>query len=446
MQPLYYQDYYLAPSTGPAAATAADDPFGLERPATFPRVLIEVLYCLCVLNSAFLYRFGLHQIPYLAGGIVTVSGLLCIAIYAFSPEKFPLTFWASCVMWLAANVSQVIGNGQMPIIANGLNLMLFFVCQQMMVYYICQNRGARKRLLIYMASLAILLIGIAGEEMGSGKVKRLAVGETYGLLANSNGAAYICSFLSVALLFWSLRAVKISRPFLWVMAAALAIVTVRTLSRTGVLVLVLGFGMLVLAILSARGARLGGVVFLVVAAVGASQLAFTVAESFYMLRERIGGDYSSTMSRLNLYDMRTIMDLLSTTPFGRGPDQAIMTSTGITAHNTFVYMHMAYGAITAWPLVIWQIILGIRVFRMARASDYPMDTRLMVVAFYGMVLAEYLTNNMAFLEISAFYGTAMVEFYTSSYSRRSIAERAWRDDALPDGYPLASMGGPTAYA
>lgn len=423
MQPLYYQDDYLNPTAGAVLASAAEDPFGIERPASSGRVLIEFLYYVCLFNAAFLYRFGIYQIPFLAGGLVTVSGLLCIAMIAFSPDKFPLAFWATCVMWLGANISQVIGNGQMPIIANGLNLMVFLVCQQMMVYYICQNRGGRKRLLIFMAGLAIVLIGIAGEEVGAGKVRRLAVTETGGLLANSNGAAYVCSFLAIALLFWSLRATKISRPFLWAMAAALTIVTIRTLSRTGILLLVLGFGMLLLAILSARGARLGGVIFLLVAAVGASQLAVTVGESFYMLRERFGGEYSNTMSRVDLYDTRTLIDLLATTPFGRGADDAVMTSTGITAHNTFVYMHMSFGAITAWPLIIWQIILGFRVFRMARASDYPMDTRLMIVSFYGMILAEYLTNNVTFLEISALYGTGMIEFYTAPYSRRAISER-----------------------
>ena len=446
MQPVYYQGDYLNPPLAQVHGGSAEDPFGIERPASLGRGLIELLYYLCLFNSAFLYRFGIYQIPYLAGGLVTVSGLLCIAMIAFSNEKFPLTFWVTCVVWMGANLSQVIGNGQMPIIANGLNLMAFFLCQQIMVYYICQNKAGRKRLLVFMAALAIVLIGISGEEVGSGKVKRLIVTETGGLLANANGAAYVCSFLAVALLFWSLRAAKIGRPFLWVMAAALTIITIRTLSRTGLLVLVLGCGLLLLSILSARGARIGGLVLLIVAALGASQLAFTVADSFHLLSERFGGEERNTASRTDLYDLRTLSDLLETTPFGRGADDAIMTSTGITAHNTFVYMHMAFGAVTAWPLIIWQIMLAIRVFRMARASDYPMDTRLMVVAFFGMVLAEYLTNNVTFLEISALYGTAIVEIYTAPYSRRAVARRASEGGGQSGDLSLSPYGGPPAYA
>jgi len=446
MQQSYYEHEFGGQPGGFSETASPDDPFGMEREWTMTRGFIELLYCICLLNSAFLYRSGLNQIPYLAGGIVTITGLMCIAIFVLSNEKFPITFWASCIIWVGANISQVIGNGQMPLIANGLNLMFFFVCQQIVVYYICQNAGARKRLLLFMSFLAILLIGIAGEGVGAGKVKRLAVTELGGLLANSNGAAYVCSFLAVALLFWSLRAAKIWRPVLWILAAILTIITIRTLSRTGVLLLVVGAMMLVVSILASRGARVGGFVLLFVAAIAASQLAYTVAGSFELIGDRFRGERKNTQSRTDLYDLRTLSDLVYTTPFGRGPDKAIMSSTGITAHNTFVYIHMSYGAITALPLLIWQIILGVRVARMAIATDFPLDTRLMVVAFYGMIFAEYLTNNTSFLEISALYGTAVIEVFTSPYSRAEIARRA--DDVNYNPMPISESGysGPEVFA
>lgn len=445
-QPLYFDDPGYRDASLVHAGDSHADPLGIERPGSTVRLLIEFLYYICLFISAFLYKFGLNQIPLLGGGTVTISGLICIAVIALSNEKFPLTFWVSCLVWLAANASQVFGNGEMPIVATGVNLMLFFVCQQIMVYYICQNRAARKRLLLFMAALAILLIGVAGEEVGSRNVKRL-VSEAGGLLANANGAAYVCSFLSVALLFWSLRAVKIGRPFLWAMAAVLAIITIRTLSRTGVLLLVLGCGMLILSILSARGTRIGGLVLLFVGVVVASQLAYTVADSFDLLSARFGGERKNTESRTALYDLRTVSDLIGATPFGHGPNDAIMTSTGITAHNTFVYTFMAYGAVTALPIFIWQILLAIRVARMVRAPDLPLDTRLMVVTFYGMVFAEFLTNNLAFLEISALYGTAIVEIYTSPYSRAAIARREWEASVSQhDLIPASVYTSPQAYA
>lgn len=443
--PLYYGDFLQAPPALGGGA-AQDLAMGFEKPPTTARHTVEVLYYMCLVAAAFLYRFGLHNVPFLGGGILVVSGACCISILALSPEKFPLTFWIGCIMWVGANMSQVIGNGQMPIVSNGPNLMLFFICHQMMAFFICQNAGGRKRLLIFLAGLAIVLIGIGGEEVGAGKVKRLAVTETGGLLSNSNSAAYVCSFLAVALLFWSLRATKVSRPILWILAAALTIFTIRTLSRTGMMLLVVGFGMLMLAIVSARGARIGGLVLLLVAVVGVSQFAYMVADSFELLGRRFGGEYRNTMSRVDLYDLRTLSDLISTTPFGVGPDDAIMTSTGITAHNTFVYMHMAFGAVTAWPIIIWQLILGLRVARLVRASEIPMDTRLMVVTFYGMIFAEYLTNNVTFLELSAVYGTAVIEVYTSPFSKAAIARREMESDLAwqnPGG--IVGFGGTGAY-
>lgn len=447
MQTYPYQEEYLHA----AAAYGPGNPHGLalevDKPSSFARLTIEVLFYLCLLSAGFLYRFGLHNVTFLGGGVITVSGLCCISFIALSPEKFPLTFWIGCIIWVGANVSQVIGNGQLPFISNGPNLMLFFICQQMMAYFVCQNAAGRKRLLLFLAVLAIVLVGMGGEEVGAGKVKRLAVTETGGLLSNSNSTAYVCSFLAVALLFWSLRAAKFSRPLLWIMAAVLTLITIRTLSRTGILLLIVGMGMLLLAIASARGARIGGFVLLMAGGLVASQFAYTVADSFELIGQRFGGEHKNTMSRLDLYDLRTIGDLVSSTPFGFGPDGAVMTSTGITAHNTFIYIHMAYGAITAWPLIIWQILLGVRVIRLARIPEIPMDTRLMVVTFYGMIFAEYLTNNVAFLELSALYGTGVIEAYTAPYSRAAIARReqeadaAWQNTGEHMGYGSSGVYG-----
>src|SRR5262249_54939887 len=160
-----------------------------------------------------------------------------------------------------------------------------------------------------------------------------------------------------------------------------------------------------LAILLARGARLGGLVLVVFGAIAAFQMAYLFAGSIDLLKNRFEGERRNTESRTMLYDVRTLSDLWDTTPFGRGPDRAANTSTGINAHNTFVYMHMAFGAITAWPLLIWQIAMGLRVLRMLRDSAVPIDSRLMVLAFYGMVFGEYMTNNTSFMEISALVGT-----------------------------------------
>jgi len=446
MQAHSYQDEYLYAAAAYSPGNAQELDLGFDKPSSFARLTVEVLYLMCLLASAFPNHLGLHKVAFLGGGITTVSGLCCISFIALSSEKFPLTFWIGCIIWVGANVSEVIGNGQLPFISNGPNLMLFFICQQMMAYFVCQNAGGRKRLLLFLAVLAIILVGMGGEEVGAGKIKRLAVTETGGLLSTSNSTAYVCSFLAVALLFWSLRAAKFSRPILWIMAAVLTFITIRTLSRTGILLLIVGMGMLLLSILSARGARIGGLVLLMVGALIVFQFGHTVADSFELIGRRFGGERENTMSRIDLYDLRTIGDLLSTTPFGFGPDDAVMTSTGITAHNTFIYMHMAYGAVTAWPLIIWQVMLGLRVARLARASEIPMDARLMVVTFYGMIAAEYLTNNVAFLEVSALYGTAIVECYSAPFSRRAITDRALRGDNQAATLPMASYDGPSAYA
>jgi O-antigen ligase len=276
--------------------------------------------------------------------------------------------------------------------------------------------------LLFIAATTILALVLGGQGVKHGRSDRLAA-EEFAMMGNPNSVAYICGFLCVTLLFWSLRSAKSFRPILWLLSAVLAYFTFRSVSRVGIVILGFGLLMLLITILSARGARTGGLVMLLIAFVALWQFAFMFSESFDMLERRLGSERRNTESRTKLYNLSTLGDLASATPFGFGPRGSTLTSTGITAHNTFVYTYMAYGAIAAWPYLIWVIILGVRVVRLMRARDLPADTRLMVFTLFSMIMAEHLTNNVGFAEITAVVGTAVVDKYTRPYSARAMAQR-----------------------
>jgi len=417
-------NYSLDPAPEWVVASSTEEvALEMERPMTVWRILVEILFYAIIFVLAYGQQTGLTRIPLLGGGIVTLSGLACFFVMFMTGERLTFTLWMCIAIFAGANMSQVFGQSETPIIGKGISQMTFLTGMQAIIYYVCLNKNASRRLLLAIGGVTLALVVTLGRAVGSGRNKRLQVEDVANFLANANTVAYIAGFCCVALLFWSLRSTKTLRPLLWAGAAAMAVITIQTLSRTGIIVMVFGLAMLVFAVLGARGARIGGLIVLVVVVVAGMQLTVMFADSFNLLGERFSGERKNTESRTNLYDLRTISDLISTIPFGRGPDNAQMTSTGIAAHNTFIHNWMAFGAVTGLPVIVWQLVVGLRVLRMLRSGDHPADIRIMIFTFYCMVLAEYLTNNFAFLEFSAMYATALVDKYTIPYSRAAMNRR-----------------------
>lgn len=422
-----------------AVDPTVSDVYGVERSPSVLRKLVELLLYLMVLNSVFLMRTGIVLIPYLSGGLNTASGLLCLFVMLLEGERPCMSVKFAILMNVTANLSLSLGLGEQPFLGEGLPPLLHWFSMFTMVCFLVQDRRAEKRLMLFFSVLLIAVMLVASETIGTrGGAERVGAAEDIGgNFANTNAVAYVGGFFCTALLFWSLRAARSFRPVLWFLAALLVYITVRTVSRVGILLLLLGIGMLVIAILTGRGTRIGGLVLILVGALALSQLAFLFSDTMVALDKRIHGERESTMSRLNLYSWETLSDLLSTTFLGKGQKQAQNTSTGITAHNTFVYTHMCYGGITAWPFLLWTILLGRRIWRTVKARAYPWDRLIMLGTFYVMIVGEYMTNNMGYVDYSAVFGIAVIEKYTAPFSTRRIAEREWTTAGL-GGYPAVA--------
>jgi hypothetical protein len=413
------------------AWSSAHDPFGRERPGSVLRKLVEMLLYLMVLNSVFLYKTGFILIPYLAGGLNTIAGVICLFVMLLEGERFATSVKFAIAMNITANLSQMLANGVTPILGRGLPQMLHWLSTLLIVCYLVRNTATQKRVMIF---FTLLLIGVsfyAGETVGVRGGKRVGVAEDIGgNFANPNTLGYVGGFFCVAVLFWSLRCTKAFRPMLWVLAALLFFITVRTVSRVGIFLLLFGLGVLVISVLMGRGARVGGIIMIVVCLLALSQLTFVFADTIYAFEKRLHGERESTMSRLNLYSWDTLGDLAGTLFIGKGPERAESTSTGITAHNTFVYTHMCFGGITAWPYLAWLIVLGVRVVRMLRSRVYTWDTSLMIFAMYSMILGEQLTNNYGYTDFSSIYGIALIEKYAGPFDSRQVVDQLRSDFGL----------------
>jgi hypothetical protein len=403
----------------PPAGTA-NDALGVEKPPSLARKFVELLFYVVVLNGAYVHLTGLATVRFASGGLVLGAGLLTFFLMKAQGERLPVSVWFALIFAAAANVSQL-RYGELPLIGEGLPGITHWISYLIMMCYLVRNSATQKRVLLFSAFLVVGLV-ISGGGMHKGAERLMLQGVGAGF-SNANALAYASGLFAVALLFYSLRSPKVLRPFLWGLAAVLTYCLFLTVSRGGAITMACGVAVLLGAILTARGVRLGGVILVGVAVVAVSQLAYLLSESVTYLEERLQTESERTL----VYQWETLNDLAETLVFGRGPS-AIITSAGFTAHNTFLYAHTAYGGMAAYPYLLWLIVLMVRITRMMFARDHPMDAKLLVVALFGMGLAAQLLSNQGQLFYCVVYATAITEKYTAPYSHRRIAQRkttAW---------------------
>lgn len=401
------------------ATTSDRDPdagllLAIERPPSLARKAVELMFYLSFGNSTFLPYTGLEALEFASGGTVALFGLLAFIISTFQGERLNMTFKFIILMTVTGTVT-ALSLREPPIIGDTMKPFTHWIANAAMLFYVVRNQAASRRVMLYISVALIFSVVLGGVQEGG----RLNVEEVGAAFSNSNRLAYSCGMFSVALLFWSLRSGKLIRPLLWALAAIIVYYLFLTVSRGGILAWACGMAVLAVAVLLGRGVRIAGIMLVLVSLAIGSRLAVMVADSSHYLEERA---HERSM-RLDVYSVGTLHDLARTTVLGRGTGAGNTTSAGIESHNSFLYTHMVYGGITAWPYLAWMIILSIRVKRMVLSSDFPLDVRMQVLALFGMGLASQLLSNAGYQFISTIYATAVIEKYTAPYSRARIMER-----------------------
>lgn len=389
----------------------------IERPPSFTRKFVELLFYVIVAIPNFTKLSFFLKVPYLMGALVMVSGFLTFVIILAERRKIPTVVYCAIFMNLGANISQVIGQGELPLIGEYLPYFLHWLTFLTMVSYLVQNKAANYRILFFLAVLIIATVWGGGVLSSGGDRLDLSGIEAGAAFSNANQLAYVSGFFSVAILFWSLRASKLLRPFLWAMAVFLAFLLIRTISRGGMLVFACGIMVLLFLILMGRGVRLSGIVLIVVSLLVVLQLSYIVAGNFELLGERLGEE----SIRTKIYSMETLKQILGSLIFGGGYNTR--TSAGVSAHNAFINTYLCYGGITIWPYIILLWILGVRMLRMFRADNLDSTIKFTVIALFGMSFGCLMFSNLGYMFWNSIYALAVVEKYTAPYSKRRIKNR-----------------------
>jgi len=391
---------------------------GGERPPSLAGKTVEALLYLSVLNSTFIHTTGAAAVAGLGGGVLMLAGLSALVIQLAQREPLPVSVWFAVVMNFGVNLTEAYGVGQMPVISEGVRPMLFWLMQMIMVCYLVRNTAAQKRMLVFFGIMLVIVIQISGVTARDERLilQQAGAGSSFG---NSNQLSYMTGLFSIALLFWSLRARVVIRPLLWGLAAVLAYLMLKTGSRGGAVTYGCGLLMLLTTILLGRGVRLGGAVLVAAILAAVSQAWFLLADPFEVLSRRA----ERHSIRQDVYRWELLHDLWETSVFGVGIQSAFTSTAGIQAHNSFIYAHQAYGGITAWPYLVYLIVLAIRLARLMRNRDLPLDMRMMVATLFGMSLGAQALANHGYMFYSSIFALAVVDKYTSLYARRRSAGR-----------------------
>jgi len=346
--------------------------------------------------------------------------MICFVILMVQRERLPASIWFALAMNVGANLSQTM-RGEMPIVGAGLNFLFLWMCQLLVVCYLVRNDACRKRILVFLAVMILICTVFFGQATGAYGQRRLglekqAVG---GTMANANDLAHTAAPLALAILFWSLRAARSARPWLWALGLAMLVVVVRTVSRGGIISTGCGLTVLAVTILLGRGARLGGILMVLFGALALSQLAFLVSDPWSLFEKRMG----QKSERLAVYNRQTWEDLAETMVLGRGTQMSYVRAAGIHAHNTYINIHLTYGGITAIPYLVWVGYLGWRTARfLMRREAAPLTLRMELLCLFGMALAAQLLSNLGIVFLSSVYAVAVIEKYTRRLPRQAPDE------------------------
>lgn len=392
----------------PARLVLISDPPSVEHPASFMRLLVELSFYLLIVVELFPAQLGLSGIKFLAGGVVAGGGLLCFFAYHAGREQLPKSLYFILAMNVMANLSLVVGHGEAPILGDGLTELFHWITYALMISYLVRNRMAEKRLLVFMAATILLSVYFGGvEKMHFGR-PRLELQGVGGNFKNANDLAYYSGLVAIALLFRSVKSGMLFRILLCLLAFGLILVCARTVSRGGLLALTFGITLFMTTIVVIEDkfkSFLTVTTFLLVIA----GLFAVFSAPVLLLLERIGE--TSYGRRVGVYLISPLEDMLNTLVLGMGQSGAV-TGAGISAHNSFMHTHIAYGGLVAYIYVAWMIWLGCGVWKCWFDSQSPREVKVFVLAIFTMMVISHIFSNRGYLFLSSIYVAAMIEKYT----------------------------------
>jgi O-antigen ligase len=318
------------------------------------------------------------------------------------------------------------------------------LCHFLLIYSVALNRKAYHRWILLMSG-SIVVASMIGGTMRSGAEYsgRLYLESVAGSYGDPNELAYGAAAAAIGLLFYSLRTKGWLRPAIWGLVVVLVVIILQTLSRGGLATFVVAFMCFLLAVAGARGMRLKGLIgvmfFVGVAAVGGH----VVTQQLTDVRTRFGEGSVRIENFIYVWH-----DLPGTIIKGKGGgEHGYVEHTQVEAHNTFFYMHLAWGGPAAYLFLAWMGTVFIRLVRMLSTSTAPLHLRMEVTAMLFVAFAACMMSNNGLLIFGTVTALALADKYLVSFSGTAVRQQRYLDyqqrsllqHAAPSAQPLARV-------
>jgi hypothetical protein len=383
------------------------------------RFIVEALLYVSMIGRVFINQLGIVKIQGLSGAIICLSGLCCAIIMITKRERFPTSFYFILTINIAANISQVIATGQPPIFGDFLRPLLFWICHLLMACYVVRNDTAAARFILIISICVIIAVSIGAGVQEAGivgvTIQRLQLEGVGSMFANANELAIMSAILAIGLLFYSLWAKSFLKPLYWILSLILIYTALKTVSRSGVVLLLSGFLCFVMAITFGKGGKISFILLIILTVFVAGKYSYELitTREVFLLRFGQAGQRIETW-------FNSIDDLFDTLIIGRG---ALNVYVGVALpHNMFFYFHLAFGGICGWTYVLWTALLAIRIWRMFLSNEVTAQHKFLVIAMFSMYFmgASLLVYSISYYAVLAI---AIIEKYTAPFSKKRIAQR-----------------------
>ena len=401
----------LSAGNGTAGALRAHE---IEAPPSILRIMVEAIFYFVLTISTFIEQIGVSKIDNLAGAIVTAAGLFTFIVILIQREKLSASFLFMLAIVIAGNFSQVFGNGETPIVGEGLPPLLHGATLTLIFCYLVRNQAAEKRVIFIVCAVIIVTTVLFGEFIFG----RLSLENVGGTFSNANDLAYSSGLFGVALLFRSLHSDRKIKILFWTISLVLIFICLRTVSRGGILALGCGLWLFFLTMFIGRQ-KARNIFFLTTTGIiVACFFSGVVTERMTSIAKRME-ETESFKKRAAVFKEDPLGDMRKTLIFGKGPEMA-ETSAGVTAHNTFLHTHITYGGPAAYIYLLWLLWMIRAIVRVVFNKNIKADIKFMVVAIFLVMFVSQMVSNNGYLFLSSCYVVGVVDKYTYSPRKRFV--------------------------
>lgn len=349
----------------------------------FAALCVEFLLYLSIILRAFGWQLGIMHFQGLSGGIVAVSGLVCLVIMIVKGERLPLSFWFILLINILADVSELYVTNDKFLMSSGPKNMLYWLSWSLMACYIVRDNRAYVRFTFFLSFCVIVALALGMNVRGTGFHSRVTLeGQNVAtMFANSNELAQLSCVTAIALLFYSFRSSKFTTIFCVATALVLAIITLKTVSRQGLILLLFGLLLYFVSVVVKRKGKAGFVILLVLALIAVNK--YTTETT--TLKNAYGFRFSKPSTRTE-YFKTAVQDMSDTFIFGKGSAKPY-TVEMIEPHNTFLWIHVAYGGVCAWAYLTWIFVISWKTFGLTWRRRSGQVDRFEILALIGIFVA-----------------------------------------------------------